>query len=68
MKDIVGKATWLITALASVNLGLEPLGYSIFMSEFWQANLHQFQVPVHYLIGLAGLMSLVYFFTGNKGD
>ncbi len=63
VKSLLGKATWIITALGSLNWGLLPLGFDFFNLPFIRDNLAQLQVPFYYLIGAAGLYSLVSFFT-----
>lgn len=50
---LLGKAIWLITALASITLGLMPLGYNLFM--YVPMSL---MAAIHYAIGVAGLISL----------
>jgi uncharacterized membrane protein YuzA (DUF378 family) len=59
---IVGLIAWLITALAAINVGLMPVGYDFFKLPFVQNNLQSLIVPLYYLIGVAGVISLVGFF------
>ena len=68
MKDLLTKSSWVLTALASLNIGLKPLGLDVLTTDFVQTNLAALITPLHYLIGLAGLFSLVLFFTSNKND
>ncbi|MGA9530735.1 MAG: hypothetical protein WBQ73_02490 [Candidatus Babeliales bacterium] len=57
---MIGKVTWLITALAAIHLGALVYGYDFFLSPLMQNNLHTLIVPIHYLFGLAGIVSLVW--------
>jgi uncharacterized membrane protein YuzA (DUF378 family) len=63
VKSVLGKVTWILTALGSINWGLVPFGYSLFSLPFVQENLGQLQDPFYFLIGAAGLYSLITFFT-----
>lgn len=56
--NVIGKVCWIITALASINIGLSAMGYDIFMSEFVLMNLANLIQPMQYVIGLAGVVSL----------
>lgn len=58
---ILTQASWIITALASINIGLRPFGFNIFDTDFFRNNLMNIVVPIHYLIGLAGIISLAAF-------
>ncbi len=53
--------SWVITALAAINIGLMPFGYDFFTSSFVLNNLTRFIIPIHYAIGLAGAFSLAKF-------
>lgn len=58
--DQLGFASWAITAIASINHGLlAPMGNNILdMLPEQMAGLIQ---PLHYVIGIAGIISLVMF-------
>lgn len=66
VKGLLGKVTWILTALGALNWGLLPLGLDLFNLPFIRDNLGGLQVPFYYLIGAAGLYSLVSFFTCRK--
>lgn len=51
----VGKIVWVLTALGAINIGLVPMGYNFLLSP----TLAGVAVPLHYLIGVAGVVSLV---------
>jgi hypothetical protein len=55
----LGLISWLITALISINVGLRPFGYDFMTSEFMLVNMSQFIEPLHYIILIAGIVSLV---------
>ena len=53
----LGMASWLITALASINVGLAgAFGWNLFSQSWFPAAI---VMPVHYIIGLSGVYSLV---------
>jgi uncharacterized membrane protein YuzA (DUF378 family) len=58
---IIGLAAWLITALVAINVGLAPFNFNFFATDFFQNNLMRFYVPILYLIGIAGIISLAMF-------
>ncbi len=57
----VGFLAWVITALASINVGLAPFGYDVFASDFLMVKYPALNAPLHYVIGVAGLICLVMF-------
>lgn len=57
----VGFIAWLITALASINVGLMPFGYDFFASNLMMDRFLSLNVPLHYVVGVAGLICLVMF-------
>lgn len=63
----IGKLSWVITALASINYGLRPFNYDFFSTEFMMVNMQQFIVPLHYLILIAGLVSFAFFVMAVMG-
>ncbi len=60
---ILSKASWVITALASVNQGMHLFGFNLFATDFFRSNLGPLHNPLLFLIGAAGVWSLVCFFT-----
>ena len=64
MKSSLGKfvsaASWLITGLVAVNEGAKAFGYDFYNMRFMinnpKANLY-----VHYVVGIAGVISLIMF-------
>lgn len=68
IKGLLSKASWLLTALGSVNYGLKAFGFDLFNIDFIRSNLGMLELPVYYLLGLAGVYSLVSFFTGCHGS
>lgn len=59
---VLGMASWLITALAAINLGLKPFNYDFFNMSFMQ-NIAN---PVYYVVLAAGILSLVFFFMAGS--
>ena len=59
---VIGRVVWLITALAAINVGAAALGYDFFMLEFVQTSMMSFIKPLMYVIGVAGVISLIMFF------
>lgn len=59
VKAQLGKAVWLVTAAASLAVGLNALG----MDALGLVYLHHFDVVLRYFVGLCGLLSLVMFFS-----
>lgn len=56
---IVGMLVWLITALASINIGLMPFGYDVFK----MPTVAAYGMYIAYVIGAAGIISLIMMFT-----
>lgn len=63
----IGWISWVVSALASINLGLRPFNYDFFNTEFVMINMPQLIVPLHYLILIAGLVSLAFFVMSMMG-
>ncbi len=59
--------SWLISALAAINVGLCPFGFDFFKTEFVFMNLSNFVAPMHYIILIAGLISLGLFVMSCMG-
>jgi len=53
---IVGKVAWLITALASIKIGLHEMGYDV-MGKLGVMQGTPTAMYIHYIIGVAGLLS-----------
>ena len=62
---LLSKASWVITALASLNQGLTVFDFNLFATSFFRNNLSALYTPLLLLIGAAGVWSLVCFFTCN---
>lgn len=58
MMKILAKAVWIITAIASLHLGLTALGFDIFT----MIGLGGLMRPLNLLFGLAGAASLAMLF------
>ena len=56
---IICKVSWIITALAAINTGLMPMNYDFFRSEFVMMNLSNAINGMYYIIGIAGVISLL---------
>lgn len=62
MMAILVKVSWFLTAFGAISLGLSPLGYNF--AEKISAMLSPSLVaPFYYLIGIAGIISLLVLFT-----
>jgi uncharacterized membrane protein YuzA (DUF378 family) len=55
-------AAWVITALAAINMGLAPFNFNFFATDFFQNNFMRFYVPILYIVGISGVVSLAMFF------
>jgi len=60
MKNIVTWLVWILMVVGSVNWGLDAMGMSLFTLPV----LSNLQVLIKYLVGLAGVTSLVMYFMG----
>lgn len=58
LAKMVCKISSAITALNAVNTGLMPMGYDFFKSEFVVMNMSNMINGIHYIVGLAGIISL----------
>jgi uncharacterized membrane protein YuzA (DUF378 family) len=58
---VVGMLVWLINILATLHLGLVGLDYNIFNLEIFITTLSGLIIPIHYIIGISGLLSLLMF-------
>lgn len=63
LKRFLSNLTWLITAFGSIHLGLKALGYDMFTHTIFQTTLQSWVTPIHYVIGAAGVFSLVMYFS-----
>jgi len=68
MKSMLGQVVWLLTALGSIHLGLIGLGFNFLNLPFIQENLAMLIVPLHYVFGVAGVLSLVMMMQGSCGS
>lgn len=64
MCSMMVKASWVITALAAINVGLTAFDMNIFMSNVMN-NMPGLIVPLHIVIGVAGVFSLYHYFTNH---
>lgn len=61
--SILSKASWIITALASINEGLGVFNRNVLATDFFIMQYPSLLVAITVVIGLAGVWSLVSFFT-----
>ncbi len=54
----LAKALWLVAIIALINMGLEPFGYNMFQTEFFEVTAPWLVNPIHYIAGIAGLLGL----------
>lgn len=59
---------WILTALGSINLGLIPAGKSFFQAFVKEGAASPLFAPLHYIIGIAGLISLIMFIQAVRAD
>ena len=65
MMKMIGMATWVITALASINMLTGLYGYDMFA---WMMNMMPGLVmPAVWIVGLSGVISLAMFIKGSMG-
>lgn len=50
---------WLVTAIGALNWGLEAAGYGLFEMAFMHQHFAQAIVPIKYIIGACGVISLL---------
>jgi uncharacterized membrane protein YuzA (DUF378 family) len=62
---IVGHVVWVVTAVAAINVGLEPFGFDLWT--YVPATPDMLPMLVQYLIGACGVVSLVMFVMGCMG-
>lgn len=57
---LVSMVVWFLTSVGAINWGLKPLGYNLIdhVEKFAPALVN----PAYYLIGVAGVISLIMFF------
>lgn len=67
LHKVVGLGSWLITALAAINVGLMPFGYDFFASNLMMDRFASLNVPLHYVVGVAGIVCLVMFIQTMTG-
>lgn len=53
---------WLVTAIGALNWGLEAAGYGIFEMPFVHMHFANAIVPLKYIIGACGVISLLLYF------
>jgi len=57
----VGMIVWFFGIFGSLHLGFIGLGYNIFDLPIFMTTLSVLVVPIHYIIGLSGIVSLFMF-------
>ncbi len=62
----LGMIVRLVTAFASINMGLIPFGFNIFTTQFMLMRMPMLILPMYYIIGLSGVCSVVLFFMSWK--
>ncbi len=67
LKTIIGMGSWLLCSLAAIHMGLVAMGYNIFMTNFMQMSMQGLIGPIHYLMGIAGVISLGMFVLACMG-
>ena len=60
--QVLAKIAWLITAIVSILVGLVPLGFNVLKTGIFAGALQLYAAPLYYLVGAAGLISLLAFF------
>ena len=60
---VVTALVWLLTAIGAIHLGLIGLGYNLWEQSLIQNTefLRKLVVPLHWLIGIAGVLSLIFY-------
>ncbi len=58
---IVGMTAWGLTSLACVNILMSMFGYNFFEFMWVQQYFGGLIVPIHYLFGIAGVISFTHF-------
>ncbi len=59
--------SWLVSALAAINVGLAPFNFDFFRTEFFLMNMGNLAAPLSYLILISGLISLGLFVMSCMG-
>ncbi len=68
MKKIIGTIVWLLTAIGAINWGLTAMGWGLFQFKLFMVTMPWLIKPTMYVVGLAGVLSVVMFFTGMFKD
>lgn len=66
-KHVLFMVSWLITSLAAINVGLMPFGVNFFSSQWMMMRFPAFIVPLHYIVGIAGIICLIAFIKSCQG-
>ncbi len=66
-KHMIFMASWLITSLAAINIGLSPFGINFFMSDWMMTRFPAFIMPIQYIVGIAGVICLITFIKACQG-
>ena len=65
MKKLIEMLVWLFTAIGAINWGLDALNYNLFYTRIF-LMVPGVITPFKLLVGIAGVISLVLFFTKEK--
>ena len=61
MKKLIEMISWFLVSIGSINWGLDAMGYNLFYTRIFMM-MPAVITPLKYLIGIAGIISLVLFF------
>ena len=64
MKKIIGWVVWLLMVIGSINWGLTAMGRGLFQMHLFVITFPQLVTPIQYLVGLAGIASVIMFLMG----
>lgn len=67
-RHVVCMVSWLVTSLAAINVGLCPFGVNLLRSGWMMTRFPALIAPLHYFVGLAGLICLVAFVRACKAE
>lgn len=62
---IVGDVVWVVTAVAAINVGLEPFGFDLWT--YVPASPEMLPALIQYFVGACGVVSLVMLVMGLTG-
>lgn len=56
---VFGLVVWLFASIGAINWGLDAMGYNLFNYPFFAVSYPGLVMPLKYVIGLAGVISLL---------